>query len=55
MILRFVSSVGKDCLNNADSQKLQIGLCFWLADIKTKDFVRLLNDNRNNLEIDFIN
>jgi hypothetical protein len=54
MILRFVTSVGKDCLNNAEFSETSNWTLFWLADIKTKDFLRLLNDNKNNLEIDFI-
>jgi hypothetical protein len=54
MILRFVTSIGKDCLNNAEFSETSNWTLFWLADLKTKDFVRLLNDNKNNLEINFI-
>jgi hypothetical protein len=54
MILRFVKSVGKDCINNAEFSEASNCTLFWLADIKTKDFIRLLNDNKNNIEIDFI-
>lgn len=54
LIMDFIFSIDKSCNNNVEWSEASNWTLFWLADIETQRFIKLLKSNRAKIEIQLI-